>query len=248
MARTRAIQALCCLCAAMAGAIAMAQNAADARPPAYRGVNTRIDGVFVTPVANAPFSATVQLESKQILQNGATETRKSIAEIARDSQGRIHNERRALVPDSFTETPQVLSIHIYDPESGLSTFLDPFRQLARQSMFGKPRTSLRGGVANKDPMVEEEDLGSKVIENVTVTGRRTSRTLPAAASGTDKPIVVTDEYWYSDELQMNVLIKHSDPRSGEQTVTLTEVNRTEPDPRLFEVPTGYKVVDETPPN
>jgi hypothetical protein len=86
------------------------------------------------------------------------------------------------------------------------------------------------------------------MENVAVHGTRQTRTIPPAVTGTGKEIVVTDEYWYSDELHMNMLTKHTDPRSGVQVVAITQVNRNEPDPALFQMPAGYKVVDETPPN
>jgi hypothetical protein len=45
-----------------------------------------------------------------------------------------------------------------------------------------------------------------------------------------------------------MLVKHSDPRTGQRTVTVTQVNRAEPDAAMFQVPSGYKVVDETPEN
>jgi hypothetical protein len=102
--------------------------------------------------------------------------------------------------------------------------------------------------AVRDPLVEEEELGTETMEKVLVHGLRTSRTLPAAVSGTGKPVVVIDEYWYSEELHLNILVKHEDPRSGHQTVTVTHVDRSEPDAAMFEVPAGYKVVDETPEN
>jgi hypothetical protein len=66
------------------------------------------------------------------------------------------------------------------------------------------------------------------MENVSVHGARRSTTVPAAASGTGKPVVVTDESWYSEELHLNLLIKHDDPRSGQQTVMVTHVDRNEP--------------------
>lgn len=60
-------------------------------------------------------------------------------------------------------------------------------------------------------------------------------------------MVVTDEIWYSDELHLNMLVKHDDPRTGQQTVTVTHVDRNEPNPAMFQIPADYKVVDETPP-
>jgi hypothetical protein len=67
------------------------------------------------------------------------------------------------------------------------------------------------------------------------------------ASGIGRRAVVTDEYWYSEELHINMLTKHNDPRTGKLTVTVTQVNRDEPVVDLFAVPPDYKVVDMTPP-
>ena len=64
------------------------------------------------------------------------------------------------------------------------------------------------------------------------------QTIPAQDNG--KPIVVTDEYWYSDDLRINLMIKHNDPRTGSATLTVTQVERTEPDRAMFEIPANYK--------
>ena len=50
-----------------------------------------------------------------------------------------------------------------------------------------------------------------------------------------------NERWYSPELQLVVMTRHSDPRSGETTYKLTNLNRTEPAKSLFEVPPGFTV-------
>jgi hypothetical protein len=39
-----------------------------------------------------------------------------------------------------------------------------------------------------------------------------------------------------------MLVIHKDPRSGEQTTTVTQVNRNEPDAAIFEIPSNYKVM------
>jgi len=56
-----------------------------------------------------------------------------------------------------------------------------------------------------------------------------------------------DEYWYSEDLHVNLLVRRTDPRTGVQTVTLTAIERVERAPEFFEVPEGYKIVDMTPP-
>jgi len=87
-----------------------------------------------------------------------------------------------------------------------------------------------------------EELGEQNIEGVSAKGTRTITTIPAGAIGNERPIETVYERWYSDELQMVVYSKHSDPRFGEQTYRLTNINRSEPDPSLFQVPQGYKVI------
>ena len=91
--------------------------------------------------------------------------------------------------------------------------------------------------------VRTESLGTQDFEGVMAEGTRTTTTIPADAIGNERPIEIVYERWYSKELQMIVYSKHSDPRFGEQTYRLTNINRSEPDPSLFEVPQGYKVVN-----
>jgi hypothetical protein len=87
-----------------------------------------------------------------------------------------------------------------------------------------------------------EDLGDQSYEGISAHGTRTVTTIPAGAVGNERPIEITYEKWFSDELQMVVYSKQSDPRTGEHTYRLTNINRNEPDPSLFKVPDGYKVL------
>ena len=89
-----------------------------------------------------------------------------------------------------------------------------------------------------------EQLGTQNFEGVDAEGTRTITTIPADAIGNERPIEIVYERWYSKELQMIVYSKHSDPRFGEQTYRLTNINRSEPDPSLFQVPTSYRIVNQ----
>jgi hypothetical protein len=229
-----------------------AQESSTQNSPLYRGVQMHVDGVFVTPVPNVPLTAVAEVESTQVLDDGSSVKRKTFNNIARDSQGRIYNERRSLVPDTFNGTPPIISMHIYDPDTKLNTFLEVDTHLARQSVRLETAPALamaqgRGSVVPVNrPGYQEQDLGTESMENVAVHGVRKIRTVSAAASGTGKPVIVTDEYWYSEELHLNMLVKHDDPRTGQQIVTITQVNRAEPPASTFEIPADYKIVDETP--
>lgn len=86
-----------------------------------------------------------------------------------------------------------------------------------------------------------EDLGTRTIEGVEASGKRTVTTIPAGDIGNERPIEIVYEKWYSNYLQLVVMSRHSDPRYGEQTYRLTNITRNEPDPSLFEVPKEYKI-------
>ncbi len=89
--------------------------------------------------------------------------------------------------------------------------------------------------------VSTENLGSQVMEGVQVTGVRTTRTIPEGRIGNDRPISIVTEVWTSPELKTIVLSKRNDPRMGEQTFKLTNIQRSEPDPSLFAVPSDFKI-------
>jgi hypothetical protein len=87
----------------------------------------------------------------------------------------------------------------------------------------------------------KEDLGEQTIEGVLAKGTRTTSTIPAGTLDNEQPIRIVSEEWFSSELQVLVMTKHSDPRVGETTYRLVHLTRTEPDKSLFELPAGYTV-------
>jgi hypothetical protein len=88
----------------------------------------------------------------------------------------------------------------------------------------------------------EEQLGTRQIEGVKATGRRTTAIIPTNRVGNDRPITITDERWESPELRLVVYSRFSDPRTGVVEFRLTGINRTEPRADLFTVPPEYTVI------
>lgn len=200
---------------------------------------------FLTPVPNAPFSGVINIERTRIRQDGSVLQFKSTREVARDIHGRIHNEMRAFIPVSSTEAPPLLNIHLYDPQTRISTEIDVLkRTFWTQTLNHPPSTeppSIRfaapDGDAPPSEFTKEEDLGIREIAGVPAHGIRETQTISDEKDG--REVVITDEYWYSQDLRVNLMIKHSDPRKGTSMLTVAQVTRTEPDPALFEVPEGY---------
>lgn len=86
-------------------------------------------------------------------------------------------------------------------------------------------------------------LEHKTIEGVAVDGRKTTTVIPAGQVGNEQPITITSEEWRSPELNLLILTKHADPRSGESRYRLQNIIRAEPDRSLFMVPPDYEVKD-----
>ncbi len=90
-----------------------------------------------------------------------------------------------------------------------------------------------------------EPLGSQTMEGVSVEGTRTTEIIPEGLQGNDRPITVVRERWTSPDLKVVILMKNNDPRSGEMTMLLTNIDLSNPILSLFQPPPDYKIVDET---
>ena len=95
--------------------------------------------------------------------------------------------------------------------------------------------------SNSKSPAKTEKLGTQMIEGVQAEGTRTTITIPAGQIGNEKDLNMVNERWYSPELQVTVMSKHSDPRTGETVYKLTNINRSEPLRSMFEIPPDYTV-------
>lgn len=206
----------------------------------------RLD-IFVTPIPNAPFSAVIDVHRSPVQRDGSIANFKTARGIGRDSKGRIYSEATMLLLLASTETPQVMSILIYDPQTRTSTTLHPRNQTYLQGTVNRPPetappslldASAAGNGLPPNQFTKHEDLGTREIEGVPAHGVRETQTI--SAENGSKEIVVTDELWYSEDLRINLVIKHNDPRTGSVDIKVTQIQRAEPDPSRFEIPQGYK--------
>ena len=65
--------------------------------------------------------------------------------------------------------------------------------------------------------------------------------IPAGGIGNLQEIRIVSEQWFSPDLEVLVLTKHSDPRVGETVYRLMNIVRAQPDPALFMVPGDYTI-------
>ena len=100
--------------------------------------------------------------------------------------------------------------------------------------------SPNAGVQTQRPPSRVDDLGTQTVNGITAQGVRITATIPAGTLGNDADIQVVTERWVSPDLQVLVKSEYSDPRFGTTTYELTDIQRTNPDPALFQVPAGYE--------
>jgi hypothetical protein len=212
-------------------------------------------------VKGAPYSAEGVTEIAQLLHDGNRIENRTSVTIARDSEGRVRREQRAVAVGALVAQAPGPIITITDPSSGVFTTLDPERRVAIRSPRPADRplqafTDVRGAArlgGAPPPLpppqgqlvprgdVRTESLGMTDIEGVRAEGTRTTVTIPAGAVGNQLPIAVVTERWYSPELQVVVQTRRADPRTGETVYRLTNIVRAEPPPDLFQIPADYRI-------
>jgi len=90
-------------------------------------------------------------------------------------------------------------------------------------------------------------LGEKGIEGIRVNGTRYMETIPAASLGAPNEIIVTRDVWIDPAMDVVVEIDGKDPLFGDFEMRLSGVSAGPQDRELFEIPSGYRVGDITPP-
>jgi hypothetical protein len=227
-------------------------------------------GMQFNGVTGQPFSAMQETETIQTLADG-THITQGVQKVMyyRDSLGRVRTERTALQPPGFADASQKppVFIEIQDPVGGYRYMFDSNSRTVRRMAYGPVRVQARNAVganvASVQPLpakitaasgprmiaghsladVSTENLGSQTMDGLLAEGTRTTTTWPTGSIGNDRPIISTSERWESRELGMTVMTKNSDPRSGETTMKLTNISRSEPDASLFQPPAGAEIVD-----
>ena len=217
------------------------------------------------PVVGEPYSADQVSEHVQTLADGNRIVNTTTTRMYRDSQGRTRTE--TTLPTLAGGPPAPVMITIHDPVAGVTYMLNSANKTAQKLAMKSLEISKEKGAAPLPPLpplplgggagpmlitttsvlpkpdVKTEDLGRQTIDGVVVTGTRRTETIPAGAIGNEGPIETKSERWFSADLQLVVKSVHTDPRIGQTTETVSDLNRSEPDPSLFQVPGDYTITD-----
>jgi hypothetical protein len=220
------------------------------------GTTEVLESIEIAPKTDAPFTLILQTEWVKTLSDGGTITLVNKRKIARDSKGRIYQERWFVVPKTHPEQSQMTTIQISDPNAHthMNCFmLDQRHQCVLGSFTPGPNAVYlfqgppAGPLPDDEGTALHEDLGKQLVSGVEATGTRDSIIYNPGVWGNDLKMTVEREYWYAPSLGINLLSKRNDPRIGKQTFTATNLILAEPDEKLFEIPEGFTVTDRRPP-
>jgi hypothetical protein len=239
MART--IAAIVVVFLSAGGAVLMHAQQAQHAPDG--GTRETITSIAIPPLPNAPFSATVQTEWTKYLADGSTQFRQNHRLIARDSLGRVFQERTTFGPKGSPIASQVLRTELAEPSTHTVAYCDTRTRVCELRPYvGPPATTTAGPLSN-GPGFVSENLGSQMLNGLDLIGTRETQTIGPLVAGSERPIVVVKEFWYSRQLGLNVLTTRNDPRSGKEVFTVTDIHQGEPDAALFALPKDARVVD-----
>jgi hypothetical protein len=229
---------------------ASAQQSDDLMRGPDGGTEYFVNGISVLPAPGRPFSARSTTEWTRSLEDGTIVTTHLGTVVSRDGQGRIYRERHSFVPVNSNQPSPLQAIRIFDPLTHSETLCPVATHLCEVKGYHAP-TSFSpmppGTFDNGKRTLVRESIGNDVIDGINVVGTRETLTIAAGVVGNSQPLVITREFWYSPDLQVNLLITRKDPREGTQVVRASEISRAEPDPALFKIPAGFSVRSAPPP-
>lgn len=204
-----------------------------------------ISSIFISPLPNAPFQATVTTEWTKYLTDGSTYTRRNRRLVVRDSKGRIYQERRRLDAGVRTEKTMLLRIEISDPEAHTKYFCEPDLSSCELRSYDIPANALvaQAEEFDNDSPVNRVSLGTKTIDGLETTGTRESARMPTDPTAGGASVESTKEFWYTKQLGLNLQVTRLDPMHGDQFLAVTDLKLGEPDARLFVLPATTKITD-----
>jgi hypothetical protein len=133
--------------------------------------------------------------------------------------------------------------HEFRPNSEINAKIE---SLGRQSEGPGEAMVSREWKGKAGADAKTQSLGTQSVNGIIAEGTRTTHTIAAGEIGNDQPINIVAERWYSPDLQIVVMSKRSDPRFGDTTYTLTNIQRQEPGAAFFAVPADYTVEEGRP--
>jgi hypothetical protein len=199
---------------------------------------------FALPaVKGEPYSLTETRTSIEKQPDGTTQTTVFVVHRMRDSEGRERTETMRL-RNGVSGVP---SVSLMDPVGHFTAVLIPSLKTALVTHYCAPKVlspekqaaadkknAERAKMVDALPSTpDDEKLPPQMIAGVVAQGQRLHLVMGGAH--------VIEETWYSPELKVQVKSYTDDPRMGQYSTIVSDLERKEPDPSLFRIPDDFKV-------
>jgi hypothetical protein len=237
----------------MAGTIAMAQVPVNVGSSVVTMSLDGFEGGLPSSLDHAlkgqPYSLVEKTTSVRTLADGTTMRSTHQERKMRDAEGRT----RVDIMHEFKNEVTIVTSMIGDPVARTRTTLNVRQKMAytfhlpelkpAPPVDEKKLAELRAAAKSRPtPNFQMEKLGQKNVSGIFAEGTRTTRLIPMGMEGNDREIRVVTEQWVSPDLKIVVARSVDDPRYGQITMEVSELQRGDPDAALFQVPADYKMV------
>ncbi len=236
-------------CAALSAA--RAQQSSEEATTDGGGTPDVLESIFVPALPNAPFSMTLATEWTRLMNNGGNFVSVNARELKRDTAGRIYMERWLLVPKGSDIPSAMTAIQIADPVAAVFYQCIVPQHTCTQHTWSVPDLRrYQPGPTGSRPMqngrgfFDHEDMGESDVLGLPVHRYRDTTTLNPGTFGNDKPLVTTREFSYSPTLGVNLRSVLDTPQVGRQQFVVTAITTSEPEPRFFFPPDGFRLIDK----
>jgi hypothetical protein len=190
-------------------------------------------------VPNLPYTAQVIATSFETLAHGTRVRREEKVVQMRDSRGRTRIEVFQDGDSNCCNRSKPDWVNLYIPLRRQFIQLFPGRKTASVMTYSVPVPTHGQGLGK----ITTVSLGGRLINGIYAEGTRITQVIPSEG-GRRPDIVYVEEKWISPDLKIVVLSKGtSSTNPGEETTTeIRELDRSEPDAALFEIPADYRIV------
>jgi hypothetical protein len=234
---------------------AMWMSAQVATPPTPVIPPFQIDGAApalgpfkMQALTGEPYSLTSKAIISKKFTDGTWHTTFQEERRMRDSEGR---ERSELLDASG----RPIIIRLTDPVAQSMVLLQPFSKSATVTHVPLPSPEQEARAEEFRAKAAEyralhplspdtESLPPQTIAGVYAEGKRRTTVLRAAKMPDGQQVRVVEETWTAPDLKIPLARTSDDPRGEKITMTVTDLQRADPDPALFQIPPDYKLVEQ----
>jgi hypothetical protein len=200
-------------------------------------------------VTGKPYSLASKTSKSTRLADGTWTTTVLEERKMRDSEGRERTETTngsggataVSLTDPTTQT--IVSLFLFNKTAILTHISLPKPPTPEQEARSAEIRAKAAEYRAVHPSGDTTALPTRTISGVFAEGKRRIITLHAATLSNGDPVRVVEETWTSPDLGIPLASTSDDPRGQKIAMTVTDLQRTEPDPSLFRIPADYQITE-----